>query len=223
MELLRAAWHAHRPGAVAEVPFDLTLDRASGERRERCAVLWVEAVDRLDERDHRDLTDVLVVRAPRQPTGDVGGEAHVELDQLVAEGLPDEVSGEGYLNSLSPLQLEQYLKVADKVLGRIVAPAGAPPTAVQKRLFGASPAAGADPRKAARDVARTLARKAYRRPPSEAELDVLVETYDLGRRNKLAHPQALHLMLKAVLVSPQFLFITPAAGEGGASSAKPAR
>jgi hypothetical protein len=146
------------------------------------------------------------------------------VEPSIADALPDEVSGEGYLNSLSPLQLEQYLKIADKVLARIVAPQGAPPTPVQKRLFGESAASSTDPRKAAREVARSLARKAYRRPPSEAELDVLVETFDLGRRsnlgkqNKLAYQQGLHIMLKAILVSPQFLFITPA-GEAGAGAA----
>jgi mono/diheme cytochrome c family protein len=134
------------------------------------------------------------------------------VDPSIAAGLPDEVSGEGYLNSLSPLQLEQYLNIADQVLRRIVAPDGAPPTAVQKRLFGEPLARNAaDPRAAARNVARSLARKAYRRPPTEAELDVLLTTYDLGRRNNLTHQQSLHLMLKAILVSPQFLFITPAA------------
>ena len=50
------------------------------------------------------------------------------VDPSIADGLPDEVSGEGYLNSLSPLQLEQYLAIADKVLDRILAPKGAPPT-----------------------------------------------------------------------------------------------
>src|SRR6476620_1924413 len=139
------------------------------------------------------------------------------VEPSIADGLPDEVSGEGYLNSLSPLQLEQYLKIADKVLARIVAPQGARPTPVQKRLFGESAAARPDPRKAAREVARSLARKAYRRPPTEAELDVLVETFELGRRNNLAYQQALHVMLKAILVSPQFLFITPA-GEAGAGT-----
>ena len=38
------------------------------------------------------------------------------VDPKIANGLPDEVSGEGYLNSLSPLQLEQYLAIADEVL-----------------------------------------------------------------------------------------------------------
>jgi len=53
-------------------------------------------------------------------------------------------------------------------------------------------------------------RKAYRRPPSEEELDVLLRVFDLARQNKLAYPAALRLMLKAILVSPEFLFITPA-------------
>ncbi|MDX1980833.1 MAG: DUF1592 domain-containing protein, partial [Bryobacteraceae bacterium] len=132
------------------------------------------------------------------------------VDPSIVDGLPDEVSGEGYLNSLSPLQLEQYLAIADKVLHRIVAPEGAPATEMQKRLFGEPAAPKANPRGAAREVARSLAKKAYRRPPAEAELDVLVETFDLGRRNNLGYHQALHLMLKAILVSPQFLFITPA-------------
>ena len=41
-------------------------------------------------------------------------------------------------------------------------------------------------------------------------MDVLLAVFDLARGNKLAHADALRLMLKAVLVSPQFLFITPA-------------
>ena len=132
------------------------------------------------------------------------------VEPSIADGLPDEVSGEGYLNSLSPLQLEQYLTVADRVLDRIVAPQDAPPTEVQKRLFGEPAAPESGSREAAREVARSLATKAYRRPPIEAELDVLVEAFELGRQSGLGHERSLHLMLKAVLVSPQFLFITPA-------------
>lgn len=132
------------------------------------------------------------------------------VDPAIARELPDEVFGEGYLNTLSPLQSEQYLGIANEVLDRILAPAGAPPTPVQKRLFGEAPAPGADARAAARKVARTLARGAYRRPPTEEELDVLVGVFDLARENQLAHPAALRLMLKAILVSPQFLYITPA-------------
>jgi hypothetical protein len=131
------------------------------------------------------------------------------VEPEMAAGLPDEVSGEGYLNSLSPLQLEQYLAIAEKVLDWILAPEGAPPTETQRRLFGEAPPES-DARTRAREVARSLARKAYRRPPTQAELDVLLDVFDLGRQNKLAYSESLRLMLKAILVSPQFLFITPA-------------
>ena len=132
------------------------------------------------------------------------------VDPAIARGLPDEVFGEGYLNTLSPLQSEQYLGIAHEVVDRILAPADAPPTPLQRQLVGEPPAPGADARAAARQVARSLARAAYRRPPTEAELDVLGGVFDLGREHHLAYPAALGLMLKAVLVSPQFLFITPA-------------
>src|SRR6185295_1204941 len=92
----------------------------------------------------------------------------------------------------------------------ILGPKDGPPTKMQKQLFGKTPGPGVDERAAARKIARSLARSAYRRPPSEAELDVLLRVFDLARENKLAYPAALRLMLKAVLVSPQFLFITPA-------------
>jgi hypothetical protein len=131
------------------------------------------------------------------------------VDAAIVRELPDEVFGEGYLNTLSPLQMEQYLGIANEVLNRILAPDNAPPTAVQKRLFGETPAAGADLRAAARNVARSLARNAFRRPPSDSELDVLVGVFDLGGQNKLSYQASLRLMLKAVLVSPQFLYITP--------------
>jgi len=137
------------------------------------------------------------------------------VEPSIADGLPDEVSGEGYLNSLSAIQLEQYLKIADKVLDRIVTPKGSPAITTQKRLFGKPAAAGTPPREAAREVARSLARKAYRRPPTPAELDVLVAAFDLGRGNNLSYQQSLHLMLKAILVSPQFLFITPVESGSG--------
>ena len=132
------------------------------------------------------------------------------VDPSIAESLPDEVVGEGFLNSISALQSEQFFGIANRVVAQVVAPEGKAPTAVQKRLFGDAPTEGADLRKAARDIARSLARDAYRRPPTDAELAVLVDVYDLGRKNELNHTAALGLMLKAMLVSPQFLFITPA-------------
>ena len=50
----------------------------------------------------------------------------------------------------------------------------------------------------------------YRRPANEEEIETLLEVFDLAQANELSYTASLRLMLKAMLVSPQFLFITPA-------------
>jgi len=131
------------------------------------------------------------------------------VDTSIADRLPEEVVGEGYLNSISPLQSELFLEIANEVVGQIVAPEDKTPTAVQKRLFGRKPPEGVDPRDTARRVARSLARDAYRRPPTPTEVEVLADIFDLAQGRGLDYTASLGLMLKAVLVSPQFLFIAP--------------
>ena len=204
-----AAFHDQWKRAVARVkahdmPPHGAPQPSAADRR--MFVDWIAKLKYLSEKD----PGRFVIR--RLTKAEYGNTLHdlFGVAPSIADGLPDEVSGEGYLNSLSPLQLEQYLTIADQVLDRIVAPEGTPPTELQKRLFGEPAAPETGSREAARKVARSLARKAYRRPPTEAELDVLVEAFELGRQNDLGYEQSLHLMLKAVLVSPQFLFITPA-------------
>jgi hypothetical protein len=119
------------------------------------------------------------------------------VDPRIAADLPEEVFGAGYANSVSPLLMEQYLSVANEALHR------APADVLHLLLDGGAP----------RDVARALARKAYRRPPTEAEVDVLLRVHALATEKGRSDAEARRFMLKAVLVSPQFLFITP----GGAA------
>ena len=189
---------------VHEMPPEDASKKPTDEERRQFAE-WVGKIKHLAPRDPgrfviRRLTKTEYANTLRDLYG---------VDPSIADTLPAEVEGEGFLNSISPLQSELFLGIANKVIDQIIAPEGQAPTAVQKRLFGETPK-GTGLRKAARGVARTLARDAYRRPPTDAELDVLVDVYDLARNNDLNHMAALGLMLKAVLVSPQFLFITPA-------------
>jgi Protein of unknown function (DUF1592)/Protein of unknown function (DUF1588)/Protein of unknown function (DUF1585)/Protein of unknown function (DUF1595)/Protein of unknown function (DUF1587)/Planctomycete cytochrome C len=120
------------------------------------------------------------------------------VEPSIVGDLPDEVLGAGYLNSVSPLLMERALMIAGDVLHKM-------PAERQKELFGTEDATA---------FARSLARRAYRRPPSQAEVDVLLRVYKLAIEKGRPHPEALRLVLKAALVSPQFLFITP---EGGAA------
>ncbi|MCX5662274.1 MAG: DUF1592 domain-containing protein [Planctomycetota bacterium] len=148
------------------------------------------------------------------------------VDPQVAHDLPDEVFGAGYTNTLSPSMMEQYLQVANEVLEKCLGPSGAsgsPPSEVELRLFGPAPSKKADAKEAARKTARSLARLAYRRPPTDAEVDLLVRVFTLASDQGKSHRDSLRLMLKAVLVSPQFLFITPRESDktGDSGGAKP--
>ena len=181
-------------------------DRKPSDKQRRQFIEWIGKLKYLSPKDPgpfvmRRLSKVEYGNTLRDLYG---------VDPSIAERLPDEVFGAGYLNSISPLQSELFLGIANEVQQKVLAPEGKAPTETQKRLFGDTPNEGADLRKTARQVARSLARDAYRRPPTEAELDVLVGIFDLGRQNKLSYTESLGLMWKAVLVSPQFLFITPA-------------
>ena len=131
------------------------------------------------------------------------------VDPSIGNRLPDEVEGEGFLNSISPLQSEIFLELANEVVEQVVSPTGMLPTEVQKNLFRETPADPNEYRNTARQVARRLTREAYRRPASESELDVLMDIFNLARDHEMDYQSALGMVLKAVLVSPQFLFITP--------------
>ena len=181
------------------------LDQPTDEER-RMFVEWQEKVKYLSSED----PGPFVIR--RLTKTEYGNTLHdlLGVDPQIASGLPDEVSGEGYLNSLSPLQLEQYLTISQKALDQVLAPEGEPPAEIQKQLFGDPPTSETEIQAKAREVAQSLARKAYRRPPTQAELEVLLKVFDLGRKNDLSYLASSRLMLKAILVSPQFLFITPA-------------
>lgn len=158
---------------------------------------WIEKIKYLSPKDPGQF----VIR--RLTKKEYGNTLHdlFGVDPDIVADLPEEVAGAGFLNNLSPLQSEQYIGIANDVLSQ---------SDVKKRFFGDAPAKGADLRGEAKKVAELLARKAFRRPPSEEEIEVLLKVFDLARANELGYTESLQLMTKAVLVSPQFLFITPA-------------
>jgi hypothetical protein len=176
------------------------------DKERRMFMKWLDRVKYLSPKE----PGPFVIR--RLTKTEYGNTLHAlfDVDPSMAKTLPDEVSGEGYLNSLSPLQLEQYLAIAEEVLKRVLSTDDAAPTPWQQEWFGDAPASPEDEQTVARQVAMRLAKKVYRRPVTEGEGEVLMQVYALGRQNALSHPGALRLMLKGMLVSPQFLFITPA-------------
>ncbi|MBI3857372.1 MAG: DUF1592 domain-containing protein [Planctomycetes bacterium] len=166
-------------------------EKQPGDPERQVIIDWVAGIKNLSPKDPGEF----VIR--RLSKIEYGNTLHdlFGVDPKIVGELPDEVLGAGYTNSVSPLLMEQCLTVANEVLNRM-------PAGVQQRLFGTAPAD-------ARRVARSIARAAWRRPPSEAEVDVLLRVFTLATDHGRSQPEALRLMLKAILVSPQFLFITP--------------
>lgn len=190
---------------VHDMPPEDARRKPSDEERRDFAE-WVEKVKFLAPRDPGPY---VMRRLSKVEYGNTLRDLYGINPDIVAN-LPEEVVGEGYLNSISQLQSELFLEIANEVVARVIAPKGKAPTKTQQRLFGNKIPDAADPREEARRTARSLATEAFRRPPSDSELDVLVDVFDLAQENQLDYTGSLGLMWKAILVSPQFLFITPA-------------
>jgi mono/diheme cytochrome c family protein len=75
-----------------------------------------------------------------------------------------------------------------------------------QRLIVAKPGPGVTPAAAAEKILAAFARKAYRRPVKPAELERMVKLYKLAEGRGEPFEKAIRLPMKAVLVSPHFLF-----------------
>jgi hypothetical protein len=79
--------------------------------------------------------------------------------------------------------------------------------AVHYRLLGTEPGeTPSQPRIAARRMLANFLRKAFRRPVEAAEIDKFLQLYDRAAERNDPYEERIKLMLKAVLVSPHFLF-----------------
>jgi Protein of unknown function (DUF1587) len=87
------------------------------------------------------------------------------VDPSIAADLPDDVSGAGYLNSLTPLQMEHYLSISKNVLDRMDSWGAPYGKELRERLTGRSPKSDEEARSEAENIARSMARRAFRRPP----------------------------------------------------------
>jgi hypothetical protein len=122
-----------------------------------------------------------------------------------AKDFPADDVGYGFDNigdvlSLPTLLMEKYLAAADQV----VKVAFQSPEA-RKRILIARPQ-GKDRKPAARKILENLARRAFRRPVTSQELDRLVGLTALAEKNGDSFETGIQLALKAILISPHFLF-----------------
>ncbi|WP_231603302.1 DUF1588 domain-containing protein [Neorhodopirellula pilleata] len=144
----------------------------------------------------------------------------------------DGAGGEGFDTSgdslfTSAVHVEQYLAVADSVIGQSIAQAkrtssidfdstSSEPhsdqglaTQLLHNAIAKSKTTENEPehRGIAADVVKTFARRAWRRPVSDDEVDRLMTLFDLARKEQASFGEAVGNAMMALLVSPHFLFV----------------
>lgn len=77
---------------------------------------------------------------------------------------------------------------------------------IHRRIMIAKPTGAADKEKAARTIIDNFATKAYRRPVQTAEVDRLIKLFAMADKQGDPFEKSVSLALRAVLVSPHFLF-----------------
>src|SRR5215469_15228233 len=101
-------------------------------------------------------------------------------------------------------------------------PKGVSKTPSRDLILVCHPVAAGEPA-CARQVTESLARRAFRRPVSEAEVSRLIRFYDAGREGGGSFDQGIEQVVAAVLASPEFLYRTirgaPIARRDGATPA----
>jgi hypothetical protein len=93
-------------------------------------------------------------------------------------------------------------------------PSGPGDTPSRRRIFTCVPKQAAEEAGCARRILTNLARRAYRRPVTNADVDPIVALYDAGRK-KDTFDTGLEQGLRLILASPKFLFRTEAAPSSG--------
>jgi mono/diheme cytochrome c family protein len=134
---------------------------------------------------------------------DLLGIAQRPGDKFPADG----AGGEGFSNnadtlSLSPLLMEKYLDAANEAVAEVWQRGD-----LKQRLLVARPDAQVTPDAAAERVLRPFLARAFRRPPVDAEVKALQQVFQQTTQRGVDWEGAMKVTMKAVLVSPKFLFI----------------
>jgi hypothetical protein len=95
--------------------------------------------------------------------------------------------------------------IASVTISGPYAASGPGDTLSRRRIFVCRPEASAQERACARRIVSTLARRAYRRPIKDADLQVLMPFYEAGRAER-DFDSGIERVLERILVSPEFLF-----------------
>jgi hypothetical protein len=85
-------------------------------------------------------------------------------------------------------------------------PTGAGDTPSRRRIFICRPDSANQETPCARSIITTLARRAYRRPVNDSDLEPLLSFYQQGRNKGATFDSGVELALRRILADPQFVF-----------------
>jgi len=115
------------------------------------------------------------------------------------QAFPPENEVDGYrtnvnANHANPTLVQSYVTAAEAVAANATA----------QRLETVAPCAGQDKVACGHSFVSSFASRAFRRPPTDAELSPLSALFDAG--NQQSYAKGIELVIQAVLQSPQFLY-----------------
>ena len=141
--------------------------------------------------------------------------------QTDAVGLRDEPNTKGFDNladalNMPPALVEKYFAASEKILDQLIILVDTPPTKEQLErqqraqrnhdaVFFVKPGETLPKREAAKQIISRFVGRAYRRPARDTEIERLLKLFDLADRRGANFDASVRLMLKAVLVNPNFL------------------
>jgi hypothetical protein len=131
------------------------------------------------------------------------------IDYPEADSFPtDDVGAGGDALTISPILMERYLTAAEAISDRaIVTDRGQVDLpASHRRIIFTRPGPNRSRRESARMILARLASRGYRRPATGVEVQRLLRLVDTTHEQGGSFEESIQLALRAVLVSPHFLF-----------------
>ncbi len=128
-------------------------------------------------------------------------------------GLPSDGSGgEGFDTAgdalyTSPLHIESFLRAASWAIDSISENTSSPHWVFSNTVGADSEASDGISRDDAREIIQRFCHKAWRTPVASEDIDRLMTLFDTTMSRGKPSREALAMALKAILVSPQFLFV----------------
>ena len=189
---------------IQEMPPKEFADQPTAPEREIMAKWVDDAVNKLDASGPRLAGRVVWRRLNRtEYRNTVRDLLGVDFDP---RDFPTDDVGYGFDNigdvlSIPPLLVEKYVAAAKKIADLAVA--GPKKDAL---IFTVKPDPAKPKREAAKATFQALLLRAFRRPPTPEELERWAKLYEQGEKFDATFEGAMKLPLRAILISPHFLF-----------------